>query len=344
MRKGIKGIIDLANDLRQALSGSGRTRPGLSANQYEGNLRRLGEASDWGKGRDAVRRAGNQMPGATDDQIDGLLAAMRGTLDRLSKSKAADGANWKSSRAGFDDAFQAAQARAIAAREGAKQVADVDTISAKLLSQIKSEMPKSKNFDDLDGLAEAFSQLGDTPVFDQLVKEGLTQALAEKGVSALLKNFTRTSSVSDLDTLTSRFAASKLRSALNSDPEQIAVIRAAAAEARVRLLKKAYADTGRLATSNPNAASARLTQIDSYIQRRMAGQYPMFDGNQRNALAAARTAAFGKISTSPLLGAQPGTAAPGAARRTVAPRSADADPLARPLGEEPPPMPDDLLP
>lgn len=344
MKPGIRGIIELANKLRQSLSGASKPRPGLSPNQYDSSIKRLGDAADWGKGRDAVRRAGNQLYGATDEQIDGLIAAMRGTLDRLKKSKVADGENWKSSRAGFDDMLSNAEARAIAARQSAKEVGDADAIAANLLAKIKETMPESNNFEDLDGLAQAFSRLGDTPVFDQLVKEGLVQALAENGVSALLRTFARAGNVSDIDTHTARFASSELRNILNSNPEQIATIRAAAADARVRLLKRDYAKTGRLAAKNPNAASAQLTKIDSYIRRRMAGQYPMFDENQRNALAAARTAAFGKISTSPLLGAQPGTAAPGAARRNVAPRSADADPLARPLGEEPPPRPDDLLP
>jgi hypothetical protein len=330
MKPNIRSIISLSNKLRQSLGAVDTPRPGLSQNQYDSTINRLGEAADWGRGRDAVRRAGNQLPGASDDQIDGILAAIRASLNRLSKSNPADGANWKSSRAGFEDAISSAETRAVAARQGAKEVGDADAITANLLAKIKETMPKATSNDDLEGLAEAFSNLGDTPVFDQLVKEGLVQAFSERSVSSLLKGFAKAGKVSDLDAITSRFSSSQLRNILNSNPEQIAAIRTAAVDARVRLLKKAYADAGRLAGKDSNAARTRLAQIDSYIQRRMTEQFRMFDDAQRNALVAARTSAVGKISTSPMLTAQPGAAAPGATRRTVAPRSADADPLARP--------------
>ena len=338
MKPNIRAILDMANKLRQSLGGAGGAKPrGLDPKQYQANIDRLSDATDWGKGRDAIRRASNQFNGSSDEQIENLLAAMRAAMDRMRKSGAPDGPNWKSSQAGMEDMLSTAEAKAIAARQGAKESIDADALATNLLAKIKETLPKTKNADDLEGLAEAFSNLGDTPVFDQLVKEGLIQAFSEKSVSNLLKSFTTSKTVSELDNITSRFASSKLRNLLNSDTAQIQAIRAAAAEARVRLLRKAYANVGRLAANDPNAARTQMAAIDSYIQRRMAGQYPMFNDAQRNVLAAARTSAFGKVSTAPMTAAPPPPASPArTTRRNVGP-APDADPLAGPLAEEPPP-------
>lgn len=338
MKPSIKRIISLANDLRSSMGATTTPRRSLAPNQYERNLSRLNEATDWSSGRDAVRRASNTFNGADDDQISGMLDGIEAAIARLLKAKLPDGPNWKSSRAGFDDAVANAKARAISARQEATESGDVEKIASDLLARIKAEMPLAENTDDIYGLSDAFAALGDTPLFDSLVKEGLVQGLSEKGVSHILKMFSKAGKVSEVDAISTAFSSGTLRKLLGADAAQLDAIRTAAVKARLKLLKKAYADVGQLAGKNREAAVARMNLIDSYIQRRMTDSFRMFDDKQRAALGTARTAAFGKITSAPMVAPQPSAGAAGSSRRALGPATPDADPLARPLRDEGPPM------
>ena len=339
MNPKIRGVIKLGEEVLSRLDLIERPARALSPSVHATTLRRLDEAQDWGQARNAIRGVRDKIDGADQLQIKAMLDALKANLARLNKQNPPDGTVWKNSRAAAEEAADAAIAKAATFRGPKADETSADELADRLVASLKQNLGEAKSFEDADALSNLMSRLENTEIFNKLVKEGLTDAIAQRTTSNLIDLIRKQKKVSELDNLLGAMSPAT-RAALNRNPSVALSIREAANGVRVNLLKNAYKDVTRLSKTNPDAAAAKLSKIDSYVVRQQSRTaadgraMPMFTETQRNALAMERTKAFGAISTNPLYGQPRAAAAPQSTRRTTG--RADADPLARPLSETDP--------
>jgi hypothetical protein len=358
MNPKIRGLVNLGQDILSKLDVVERPSRSLAPGILGNTLRKLDEAQDWGAARTAFRGVRDKLDGADQNQIDQLLAALNANLNRLKKQNPEDGAVWKSTRGAAEQTAQEAVDKAQGLGVSKSSDAEVDKLVDKFLARLKSDLGDATAYDDVEALSETVAGFENTSVFQRLVKEGLAEAISEKTVSNLVSHMRKEKSVKirtkpdgtqelvlGIDDIFANISPA-VSNVIKSNDKFDNSIRAQAAKERVRLLKFAYDRAGKAAKNDPVAASERLALVDDYIVQRMtrtsASGAPlpaMFTQAQRNALAIARTKAFGSIQTSPMYGqtfSPRPAAAPQSARRAMGPVDADplAQPLSRPLPEE----------